>query len=141
MGFSAGGHLASTMTVHGRDLSRPAFSVLMYPVISMDKSLTHQGSRRSLLGENPSESLVKYYSTETNITPATPPTLLMASYDDKTVNVKNSMLFFDGLKANEVKASMQIFPNGGHGWGFKKDFRYHDVMKTLLYDWLIQQAH
>lgn len=140
MGFSAGGHLAATMTVHGKGISRPAFSALMYPVITMDKTLTHPGSRRSLLGEDAPAEKTDLYSTEKQITADTPPTLLMASYDDKTVNVKNSMLFFDNLKKNGVMASMYIFPDGGHGWGFKKDFRYHRQMKDLLLDWIISQS-
>lgn len=140
MGFSAGGHLAATMTVHGKEAARPAFSALIYPVITMDSSLTHQGSRKSLLGDNASEEQVEYYSTETQISSDTPPTLLMASYDDKTVNVKNSMLFFDNLKKNGVEAAMYIFPYGGHGWGFKKDFGYHESMKELLLDWILRQS-
>lgn len=136
MGFSAGGHLAATMTVHGEGECRPAFSVLMYPVITMDKALTHQGSRNNLLGENPAEDKVEYYSTEKCVKTDTPPTLLMASYDDNVVDVKNSMLMFDTLKDNGVEASMYIFPSGGHGWGFNKNFRYHEVMKSLLLDWL-----
>ena len=136
MGFSAGGHLAATMTVHGKGAARPAFSVLMYPVITMDATLTHQGSRRSLLGDKPATEAVKYYSTELQVSPRTPPTLIMASYDDRTVKVENSMRFFDSLKRNGVDASIHIFPEGGHGWGFKKDFRYHEDMKSLLLDWL-----
>lgn len=137
MGFSAGGHLAATMTVHGKGVARPAFSVLMYPVITMDKSLTHKGSRKNLLGAEADDEKVEYYSTELHVTPQTPPTIIMTSYDDKTVNVENSTRFFERLRSNGVPASLHVFPSGGHGWGFNKSFRYHEVMKQLLLDWCL----
>lgn len=139
MGFSAGGHLASTMTVHGEGVAHPAFSVLFYPVITMDETLTHKGSLRNLIGENPSAELEAYYSTEKQVSTSTPPVFIIASDDDKTVPIENSVRFYEALKRNRIPASLHIFPTGGHGWGFRTDFRYHDQMKSLLLDWLLSQ--
>lgn len=136
MGFSAGGHLAGTMTVHGRGDARPAFGVLMYPVLTMQNDFTHKGTYNSLLGDNPSRELTDYYSCERQVTPQTPPVLIMASYDDGAVDVRNSQEMFAALRACKVPVSMYIFPTGGHGWGFRSNFRYHEPMKQLLLDWL-----
>lgn len=144
-GFSAGGHLASTAATHFALLdsvearaSRPDFAILFYPVISMKEFITHKGSRKNLLGDNASEQQVKLYSNELQVTPSTPPCLLLLSDDDKTVIPENSVLFYQALKANKVKASMHIFPEGGHGWGFRESFRYHEMMKNIVLDWLNQ---
>ena len=128
MGFSAGGHLASTLgTQFGKKESnpvddidelsdRPDFMILMYPVISMAKNITHGGSRKNLIGENPNESMISRYSSELNITSSTPPTLLIHSADDEAVPVENSIQFFLGLKRNKVPAEMHVYPEGGHGY-------------------------
>lgn len=136
MGFSAGGHLAGTMVTHGRGAARPAFGVLMYPVITMDYDLTHKGSRRSLIGESPDASKIAYYSLELQPDKKTPPTLLMASADDRTVKVENTIGFVTAMRRAGADVASYIFPSGGHGWGFKRDFRYHEDMKRLLLDWL-----
>lgn len=138
MGFSAGGHLAGTMTVHGRGYARPAFGVLMYPVITMQEDFTHKGTYNSLLGEAPDRALVDYYSCEKQVSRQTPPVLIMASYNDGAVSVRNSEEMFATLRKNQVPTSMYIFPTGGHGWGFRPDFAYHTQMKSLLLDWLRQ---
>nr|KHM45827.1 hypothetical protein PU94_10910 [Coprobacter secundus] len=136
-GFSAGGHLASTVGTHWSDTSvRPDFMILFYPVISTQKEYAHKGSFTNLLGTNFSESDRKAYSNDKRITPRTPETLLMLSDDDTTVVPMNSILFYEALKKNNVNATMYIFPEGKHGWGFNHQFRYHELMKTLLLDWL-----
>ena len=128
MGFSAGGHLASTLGTHfdagqakATDLvermsSRPDFMILMYPVISMDLAITHGGSRENLIGKNPSEELVRLYSNELQVTPETPPTILVHSGDDGAVPVANSLRFYEALLANKVEAEMHLYPYGGHGY-------------------------
>ena len=110
--------------------------ILFYPVISTQKEYAHKGSFTNLLGTNFSESDRKAYSNDKRITPRTPETLLMLSDDDTTVVPMNSILFYEALKKNNVNATMYIFPEGKHGWGFNHQFRYHELMKTLLLDWL-----
>lgn len=135
-GFSAGGHLASTASTHFRSAeTRPDFSILFYPVISMGE-YTHQGSKNNLLGDLPSSTDVNIYSNEKQVNANTPPAILLLSDDDKVVVPENSIMYYDALKKNNVQASMYIFPVGGHGWGMNKDFRYHEEMKSLLLSWL-----
>lgn len=136
MGFSAGGHLASThITQLDDSLSRPNFGVLFYPVITSDERYSHKGSFQNLLGDNPSQELRKSFSGELNVSAETPPTLLFHSDDDRVLPI-NSALFYEALKRNSVPSSMYIFPDGGHGWGFRDSFAYHEVWKSLLIDWL-----
>ncbi len=136
-GFSAGGHLASTAATHFTDsITRPDFAVLFYPVVTMDKNVTHGGSRKNLLGENPSAEMEKRYSNEQRVTPQTPPTLLFHSDDDKAVPVRNSVDFYSALKQNKVHAAMYIFPEGGHGWGMREGFAYSKEWRELMKKWL-----
>lgn len=128
MGFSAGGHLASTAATHfnksyiengnGVDL-RPDFAILVYPVISFGDSLTHYGSRNALIGKNPSEENIKLFSNELQVTTQTPPTFLIQAEDDKIVSVKNSIVFYEALLKNNVPAGLHIFPAGEHGFGLE----------------------
>ena len=121
MGFSAGGHLAATLSTHYVEDERPDFSILIYPVISMEKNLTHMGSREALLGNNPSEALVKKYSNEYHITAETPPSFLIHASDDGAVPYKNSLIYYQNLIDEGVKQSeMHIFPSGGHGFWLAK---------------------
>lgn len=129
MGFSAGGHLASTAGTHfdGGDIkavdsieqqsSRPDFMVLVYPVISMSKPIMHAGSRNNLLGPQADTVLARLYSNELQVTKETPPTFLLHTMDDKTVPVENSLLFYQALKDNGVQGEMHLYPKGGHGFG------------------------
>lgn len=135
-GFSAGGHLASTLLTHFDESCRPDFGVLFYPVISMKDSITHQGSRNNLIGEKDNRDLLRLYSSEEQVKKDTPPTLLLLSDDDETIVPENSTLFYNALKANKIPATMYIFPEGKHGWGFNKTFKYHEEMKRLLLDWI-----
>lgn len=126
LGFSAGGHLASTAGTHfakavidnkeGTNL-RPDFMVLVYPVISFSDSLMHKGSRDNLLGNITSAEQVKLYSNELQVTSDTPPTLLIHAGDDKAVPVGNSIRFYQSLIAHGVPAEMHLYPKGGHGFG------------------------
>jgi len=139
-GFSAGGHLASTAGTQFTPDSRPDFMILFYPVISMDSNVTHMGSKTNLLGESANNpDSVAFYSNQLRITPETPPTLLFLSDNDNAVIPQNSIDFYAALKQSNVPASMYIFPEGGHGWGFHETFRYHETWKTLYMDWLKQQ--
>ncbi|HWV71056.1 MAG TPA: alpha/beta hydrolase [Pseudosphingobacterium sp.] len=126
IGFSAGGHLASSAGVHYNDIKienlkhtslRPDFMLLLYPVISMDTTITHGGSRNNLLGKQPDEALVKYFSNETQITKDTPPTLLVHAEDDKAVPIANSKRFYDALQKNNISSKLITYPQGGHGFG------------------------
>ena len=126
MGFSAGGHLASTAGTHftramidnpHHTSLRPDFMVLLYPVISFSDSLTHKGSRENLIGKTPSAEKINYYSNELQITPKTPPTFLVHAKDDGTVKVQNSILFYEALQKNKVPAEIHLFEKGGHGFG------------------------
>lgn len=137
-GSSAGGHLAATASTHfatSGTSTRPDFSILFYPVITMDKA-THGGSRNNLLGHTPSDEDVYTFSNEKQVNVNTPPAILLLSDDDKTVPPLNSILYYEALKANNIPATMYIFPEGGHGWGMKKEFKYHEQMLSLLSTWL-----
>lgn len=148
MGFSAGGHLASTLGTHfdagntaaadsvERQSSRPDFMVLVYPVITMDKQYTHSGSRSNLIGANPAPELVQLYSNELQVSKATPPTFIVHSTDDKGVPVENSLLFYQALKAKEVPAEMHVYPYGGHGFGLATGRGYLESWPDRCLDWL-----
>lgn len=138
MGFSAGGHLASSASTKIiSDETRPAFSILYYPVISLFDDEAHKGSRKNLLGKMElSSTAIAEHSSHLNISTKTPPTLLFLSDDDKTVLPINSILYYEGLKKNKIPATMYIFPSGGHGWGIREDFKYRSEMLLLLSDWL-----
>lgn len=135
MGFSAGGHLAATLSTKGSGSSRPDFSILFYPVVSFTEDFTHTGSRWGLLGDNP--SLWRTYSAECNINSKTPPALLFHSSDDSGVSIKNSEIYAENLRKSGVEAQLITYPTGGHGWGFNSDFAYHEQMKTSLLDYLL----
>jgi acetyl esterase/lipase len=129
MGFSAGGHLASTVGTHfdrpvitGNRLAdvRPSFMILVYPVISMTDSLGHHGSRNNLLGKSPSLQNIRLYSNELQVTAQTPPAFLIHAGDDKVVDVDNSISFYEALRHNKVPAEMHIYPKGDHGFVLKK---------------------
>jgi len=146
MGFSAGGHLASTVaTVFDagaatsddpaeRMSSRPDFAILFYPVISMKEEIAHMGSRRNLMGD---EDLVERYSSELQVTAETPPTFLLHCTDDRTVAVENSLRFYQALVAHKVPASCVIFEEGGHG---PNAFNKNPSWEAALDGWLKKRA-
>jgi acetyl esterase/lipase len=126
MGFSAGGHLASTLSTHfdagilgsadpvEQVSCRPDFSILMYPVISFTGEFQHSGSRKALVGDD--EGLMHYYSNELQVTEMTPPALLIHSADDKGVPPENSMVYYKALLEHGVSGELHIYPYGGHGY-------------------------
>ena len=128
MGFSAGGHLASTLGTHYNDSensltstidslsARPDFMVLIYPLITMKASYTHEGSKNNLLGKNPKQELIDFYSNELHVNKNTPPTFIVHATDDKIVSVMNSILFYRALEKEEIYSEMHIYPKGGHGF-------------------------
>ena len=121
MGFSAGGHLASTVGTHFKTKAeRPAFMLLAYPVVTMNKDLTHKGSRDNLLGKNPSDELVKLYSNELQVTKKTPPTFIVHARDDGAVPIANSENLLKALQKNKVPAKLVTYDQGGHGFGMRK---------------------
>ena len=141
MGFSAGGHLASTAGTHfqntyidnnkGTNL-RPDFMILVYPVISFNDSIGHKGSYQNLLGKNATPEKIREYSNETQVTPQTPPTFLVHAKDDG-VKVENSLVFAEALKKNGVPVDMYLYESGGHGYGM-----YNKSSPVLWMD-LVQQ--
>ena len=140
MGASAGGHLASMLSTHYSDsVSRPDFQVLLYPVVTMDRSYTHKGSRDNLLGKNASEEQEKRFSNELQVTPSTPQAFIVLSSDDRTVPPANSVNYYSSLIANGVPATMHIYPVGGHGWGFRDSFKYKREWTGELEKWLREQ--
>jgi len=129
VGFSAGGHLASTAATHFQEALvensnktnlRPDFQVVVYPVISMQDSLTHRDSRNNLLGKNPSKEVIDRYSNELQVTNDTPPAYITHAADDKTVDVDNSIAYFESLRHHKVDVEMHIYPKGGHGFIFRQ---------------------
>ncbi len=136
MGFSAGGHLAATAATHFDEASRPDFQILMYPVISLDLTITHPGTRENLIGKDPKPGLEALYSIELQVTPQTPPAFIFACEDDGTVPVENSLLYFRSLTAAKVPSQLHIFPTGGHGFGKLPQFKYVDQMLYLLDSWI-----
>lgn len=136
MGFSAGGHLASTYATHSEGKTKPSFQILFYPVISLKDGLTHQGSKDCFLGKDQSEERVLAFSGEEQVSPSTPPAILFHSNDDTGVVPQNSINYYLALNRAKVPASLHIYPVGGHGWGFRNYFPYHDVMLEELSTWL-----
>jgi acetyl esterase/lipase len=140
MGFSAGGHLASSTGTHfdqgkpdasdpiERVGSRPDFMILAYPVISMIEPFSHKGSRDHLLGPSPDPKLLELMSNERQVTPQTPPTFIFQTDDDQTVPVENAVAFFTALKKAGVPAELHIYQHGKHGVGLAKD-------DPILWNW------
>jgi acetyl esterase/lipase len=126
MGFSAGGHLASTAGTHfnksfipneAKINLRPDFMILIYPVISFQDSIAHLGSREQLLGSHSSKDQINYFSNELQVTKETPPTFLVHAGDDDVVKVENSVAFYSNLIKNKVPAELHVYQRGGHGFG------------------------
>ncbi len=119
MGFSAGGHLAaSASTLFVDEVTRPDFSVLVYPVITFEEFVTHAGTRMNLVGPKASREEVEYYSLENRVNAGTPPTILLLSADDRAVPPENSIRYYRAMQKFQVPGELHIFTRGGHGWGF-----------------------
>jgi acetyl esterase/lipase len=143
IGFSAGGHLASTAITHFNKVVvnnknninlRPDFGILIYPVISMGRK-THTGSKENLIGKHASQEVMDLYSNEKQVTPNTPPTFLVAAEDDDVVPVENTLMFYHALLDNKVKAEMHVYQAGGHGFGLHnkttKDFWFDRLTEWM----------
>lgn len=147
LGFSAGGHLASTLSTHfdagkpdakdeiERASSRPDLQILIYPVITMGE-FTHQGSKKNLLGENPSAELVQKYSNELQVTKETPPAFLVHTMNDTAVPVENSLQFVAGLRKNGVPFEFHLYEQGPHGFGLAPTNPYLNSWAERCADWL-----
>ena len=144
MGFSAGGHLASTIATHSKGEASPDFQILFYPVITMDPGFTHKGSHDNLLGtvaESKKEQkemrrLEFEYSNELQVNRTTPRAFIALSDDDKAVPAANGFNYYQQLYKHDVSASLHIYPTGGHGWGYRESFAYHYQMLFELKAWL-----
>ena len=152
LGFSAGGHLASTAGTHfdlgnpdasdpvDRQSSRPDRMILIYPVISMKEPMTHGGSKRNLLGPNPSPELVESLSNETQVKPETPPTFIAQTDADVAVPAENSLLFTLALRRSKVPVELHLFEKGQHGLGLGRDGLPFSEWPQLCARWLDAQG-
>ncbi|WP_036155512.1 alpha/beta hydrolase [Maribacter forsetii] len=148
IGFSAGGHLASTLGTHFNEKvyepidgiddesARPDFMALGYPVISFGE-VTHLGSKNNLIGEKPTIDMVEYFSNEKQVTEQTPPTFLLHASDDTAVPVENSLLFYKAVKDKGVSATMHIYPKGGHGFGLGLHDEHLKDWGDRMIDWIV----
>lgn len=139
MGSSAGGHLASTVATHTDIDVRPNFQILFYPVISMDIPKSHKGSVVSFLGDKQGDKeLINLYSNERQVQRhITPPAIILLSNDDSAVPpATNGIAYYTALQRNGVDASLHVYPDGGHGWGIRKTFAWHQQMLNELTAWL-----
>lgn len=151
LGFSAGGHLAASATTMFNDTlphvedslqeisARPDFSVLIYPVISMRKGIGHNGSRKRLIGNHPTEELLASMSPDERVGPDTPPTLLIHSADDQSVSVENSLRFFQACQQHGVASELHVYPIGGHGYGMWAEKGTVAEWPAVLENWLAEQ--
>ena len=152
LGFSAGGHLASTAGTHfqkryydAKDSvdnagCRPDFIILIYPVISLTEWFSHSGSRNNLVGKNPDKKLVETLSNEKQVTPETPPTFLVHTYEDKVVPVENSIYFYIALRKAHVPSEMHIYLKGHHGFGLGKKLGAASSWSIRCAEWMREQG-
>ena len=145
IGFSAGGHLASTLSTHFAEKvynmkdsvsARPDFSILIYPVITFDPSFTHMGSRNNLIGNDPSQEMITHFSNELQVTPSTPPAFLVHAADDNAVPVRNSVEYFTALVKLKIPSELHVFQKGGHGFGLSAGKGTQSAWPSLCISWL-----
>lgn len=148
LGFSAGGHLASSIATHfdsgepqssdpvERVSSKPNAAILIYPVISLNHPYTHQGTLNNLLGEHPSRELLDYMSSEKQVTAETPPAFIVTSFEDGAVPMENSMLFAEALRRAGVPLEMHVYDRGPHGFGLGNDVDEYGTWPMLCAKWL-----
>jgi len=150
MGTSAGGHLASTLATHNVDVStvgdsidnflfHPNFQILISPVITMNQ-FTHSGSKNFLLGENPSEELIKKYSNELNVSSSTPPAFIVHAVNDNAVSINNSLIYHKALIDNNISASLHVFPQGGHSISLRNNPGSTNLWTTLCEMWMVEMG-
>ncbi|MFN0293383.1 alpha/beta hydrolase [Pedobacter helvus] len=149
-GSSAGGHLASLVATTTQDLVkigdaldtisvRPNFAILVSPVIDM-QAYAHKGSRKNLLGENPTETNLEKFSTHLQVTAQTPTTFIVHAFNDNSVSVNNSLLFYQALVANKVPSSLHVFPQGGHAIALRNNPGSTNLWTTLCEQWMIEMS-
>jgi len=148
LGFSAGGHLASTLGTHFNDKvydpidatdeqsARPDFMALGYAVVSFKQMFAHQGSRKNLSGDKDEPSIIEYFSNEEQVTEDTPPTFLMHAADDPGVPVENSIAFFRACNEKGVQATMHIYPTGGHGFSLARNDKHLRGWTERMFEWM-----
>ena len=145
MGFSAGGHVASTISTHYNEKvydpvdstsARPNFSLLIYPVISMDSTITHSGSRVNLLGNSPTPEQVMHFSNELQVNEQTPPAFVVHSLDDDVVPVQNSIKYALAMKKHHVPCELHIYESGGHGYGMAPGGSTQSMWPEVCLKWL-----
>ena len=144
MGFSAGGHLASTIATHSTGDAAPNFQILFYPVITMDLGYTHKGSHDNFLGtfsdgksdQKELRKLEAEFSNDLQVNRTTPRAFLALSDDDKAVPAANGFNYYQQLYKHDVPASIHIYPTGGHGWGYRETFPFHYNVVFELKAWL-----
>lgn len=145
MGFSAGGHLASTLSTHYQEKvynsqhqtsAKPNFSILIYPVISFDDRITHMGSRVNLIGKEPDSVKVKHFSNELQVNKDTPPAFLVHSADDQAVPVMNSIAYFNALQQHQVPSELHIYQRGGHGYGMGEKGTAESAWPEACLQWM-----
>ncbi|CAN5552818.1 hypothetical protein BH18ACI1_BH18ACI1_15370 [soil metagenome] len=150
LGTSAGGHLAANLGTATEDLAKindeldklsftPNFMILVSPVITMGE-YAHAGSKKNLLGANPSKELIEKYSLEKQVTPATPPVFIVHAFDDKAVNVRNSLMFYNALLDKNISASLHIFPHGGHAIALRNNPGSTEMWTSLCEMWLTEMG-
>ena len=152
VGFSAGGHLAATLSTqfdYGNQdrtdslasfSTRPDFSVLVYPVISMRKAYTHMGSRQSLLGENPTNEDIIVYSNELQLKTDTPPAILIHATNDRVVLAENSIMYYKALLEKNIPVALHIWEDGGHGFGLYREKGSVKSWSNTVQHWFIQRG-
>lgn len=149
-GSSAGGHLAALSSVSEKDVSaigdaldkvspKPNFSILVSPVIDLDV-YAHSGSRKNLLGENPSKNLIERYSPHLNVRPSTSPSFIVHAFNDNSVSVNNSLLFYKALVDNKVQSSLHVFPQGGHAIALRNNPGSTETWTQLCEAWMIEMG-
>lgn len=136
MGSSAGGHLASTVATHSKGDAKPNFQILFYPVITMMPDITHKGSHDNFLGKDAKKKEEKLYSNDAQVSRTTPRAYIVLADDDHTVLPINGVNYYAELYRHDVPASLHVFPSGGHGFGVRERFKYHNEMELTLKAWL-----
>ncbi len=140
LGSSAGGYLAAHISTCIADEEKPAFSILIYPVITGEWA-SHRGTFANMLGKYRTSVEHEYYSLENRVTPTTPPTLLLLADDDLSVPTISGIRYYKALKYYGIPAALHIFPSGGHGWAGHDEYRYAEPSKRAIKDWLeLQQS-
>lgn len=137
MGSSAGGHLATSIATHSTPETAPNFQVLFYPVVSMQPGVTHMGSHDNLIGRNATQEMNDLYSNAKQVTSQTSPAIMLLADDDDAVIPQNSAEYYLALKkAGVKKCAIHVYPSGGHGFGFRPDYKYHNEMLADIEGWL-----